>query len=180
MTDSIVNKFKNEVLKLKGKKDISQKIMRAFLDRMEKGKLIREENPEDHFCSFFIPVDRSTQMVFVGHHIKADDWIPPGGHIDPNESPRDTIYREFYEELKYTLRDEKVELFDICAIPVRKTTRPCKTHYDFWYRVFIGKVDFDYDRGEFHEALWLPIDEAITRVKRDVYREVLQKLGDTI
>ena len=33
------------------------------------------------------------------HHKKLDIWIPPGGHIDKNETPDDALRREFKEEL---------------------------------------------------------------------------------
>ena len=41
------------------------------------------------------------------HHKKANDWIPPGGHIEENESPAATVIREFREELGYKLKREE-------------------------------------------------------------------------
>ena len=174
------NKFTEEIDKLRNNGSVDQKIMQTFLDRLKKGSLTRDESPIEHFCSFFLPVDKKSKMIFIGHHIKADDWIPPGGHIDRGESPRDTVYREFKEELDYILTYEEIKVFDICIVPVRKTTRPCRTHYDFWYKVVIDKIDFTFDRKEFYDAAWLPMEEALKRVKRDVYREVLQKLANII
>lgn len=31
-------------------------------------------------------------------HPKLGIWLPPGGHIDPNEEPQDTVVREVFEE----------------------------------------------------------------------------------
>jgi 8-oxo-dGTP pyrophosphatase MutT (NUDIX family) len=47
-----------------------------------------------------------TTAVFVVHqgrvllhrHVKLDRWLPPGGHIDPNEIPDDAARREVMEE----------------------------------------------------------------------------------
>jgi hypothetical protein len=46
-----------------------------------------------HYCSFFLPYDQQTGKIYLGHHIKADDWIPPGGHIEPGETPSDAAIR---------------------------------------------------------------------------------------
>jgi ADP-ribose pyrophosphatase YjhB (NUDIX family) len=37
--------------------------------------------------------------VLLIHHKKLDKWIPPGGHIDENETPDDALKREMKEEL---------------------------------------------------------------------------------
>jgi 8-oxo-dGTP diphosphatase len=37
--------------------------------------------------------------VLLIHHKKLDTWIPPGGHIEENETPDDAVRREFREEL---------------------------------------------------------------------------------
>jgi hypothetical protein len=46
----------------------------------------KEGNPL-HYCVFFLPYDKSVGKIYLGHHIKADDWIPPGGHIEPDGLP---------------------------------------------------------------------------------------------
>lgn len=37
--------------------------------------------------------------VLLVHHRKFDKWTPPGGHIEPNETPEQVVVREFKEEL---------------------------------------------------------------------------------
>lgn len=172
----MINQFKDEVLKLKNKDYIDKKIIEKFLWRVNLGNLTKEENPYDHFCSFFLPFDIKTKYVFIGHHIKADDWIPPGGHIAKNENPCDTVVREFYEELDYKLKNEKIKLFDISVIPVRKTKRRCKIHYDLWYLVFMDKVNFSFDKKEFYDAQWIKIENAPKMIKRYTYKNIVKKL----
>lgn len=134
----------------------------------DKSGLTDKDNPIDHFCSFFVPVYLPTVEIYVGHHIKANEWIPPGGHIEPGELPLDTVKREFIEELKYKLSDEKIELFDMDLMHIKKSVvRPCKIHRDFWYYVLMTeKSDYVYDKGEFHDASWMPIDKAINKAFR--------------
>lgn len=38
--------------------------------------------------------------VLLVHHKKFDKWTPPGGHMEENETPADTIIREFMEEVR--------------------------------------------------------------------------------
>ncbi len=37
--------------------------------------------------------------VLLIHHRKLDLWLPPGGHIDKDETPDDALIRELKEEL---------------------------------------------------------------------------------
>ena len=57
------------------------KLAKMVRERISAGKLTRPENPHDHFCAFFLPVDVKHSSIYLVHHKKADDWIPPGGHI---------------------------------------------------------------------------------------------------
>lgn len=36
--------------------------------------------------------------VLLIHHRKLQKWLPPGGHMDPNETPAETACREAFEE----------------------------------------------------------------------------------
>ncbi len=37
--------------------------------------------------------------VLLIHHKKLKLWLPPGGHVEPNEIPDDAVKREFKQEL---------------------------------------------------------------------------------
>ncbi|MBI2640979.1 NUDIX hydrolase [Candidatus Roizmanbacteria bacterium] len=158
--------FKKEILKLKNRSHVNKEIFQQFLKRLNSGYLIETENPADHYCSFLVPVDTKTKSIFVGHHIDADQWIPPGGHIEEKESPVQTVYREFSEELSYKLTKETVALFDLGIIKITNPERICRIHYDFWYLVSIEKIDFNYNKNEFYQATWLPIDVAIKKATK--------------
>lgn len=47
------------------------------------------------FASGYLVIDGK---VLLAHHNKFDKWVPPGGHIDEDETPADTVVREFKEE----------------------------------------------------------------------------------
>lgn len=61
------------------------------------------------------------QKTLLLHHRKLDRWLPPGGHIDPNELPDIAALREVEEETGLT-----VALLDTGAPigPVRRLAQP--------------------------------------------------------
>lgn len=170
--------FIQETLKLKESKHVDKKTINRFIKRIESAEnLTKENNPSVHFCSFFVPVDKKGERIYIGHHIKADDWIPPGGHIKMGESPEQTVLREFEEELDYRVNQESIDLFDLSITPVRKTkSRKCKVHYDFWYVVYVAPIDFHFDKGEFHAADWFTFEEALQKTKRPTYNAIIRKI----
>lgn len=169
--------FINEVVKLRNKSYVDKKIIKQFIKRVHSGSLTKKENEFDHLCSFFLPVHKPTRQIFLGHHIKAQDWIPPGGHINLGETPIDTVRREFIEELSHKLTNEQVELFDLSTKDVSGNPRhKCKIHYDFWHIVYTDKIPFVFDKGEFYDAGWFTFDEALKKTKLKQYNKIIRKI----
>ena len=48
------------------------------------------------FASGYFVKDKKVLLV---HHNKFDKWVPPGGHIEENETPDQTVIREWKEEV---------------------------------------------------------------------------------
>jgi 8-oxo-dGTP diphosphatase len=57
------------------------------------------DSPREHLCVYFALVDDASHSVLLIHHVKAQMWLLPGGHVDEGEDPRDTAEREALEEL---------------------------------------------------------------------------------
>jgi 8-oxo-dGTP diphosphatase len=49
--------------------------------------------------SYVVLVDPSDGSVLLVDHVKAGLWLPPGGHVDPDEHPTATARRQLLEEL---------------------------------------------------------------------------------
>ncbi|MDO8609447.1 MAG: NUDIX domain-containing protein [bacterium] len=172
----------NEVSKLKQLPHVNQKTVNEALKRIKSNpRLIKKENVESHFCSFFIPIHKESKSIFLVHHIKADDWIPPGGHIEKDELPKQTVIREFKEELRHELTTEIIDCFDISIKDIADNPRNnCKMHYDLWHVVYVDKLDFIFDKGEFYDAGWFSFEEGIKKIKTTKYRKIIETLFKTI
>ena len=56
-------------------------------------------DPPRHLVSYVVPVDPTDGSVLLVDHINAGLWLPPGGHVEPDEHPATTASREVEEEL---------------------------------------------------------------------------------
>ena len=159
MKNNYISRLKEEVLKFEDK-NISPDLIEKFLNKLSStDNITKELDIDEHICSFFVPVNKKTKSVYLVHHIKADDWIPPGGHIKFDEHPVDTVIREFEEELSHKIDKSQIELFTLSIKDISDNPRsPCKVHYDFWYLVDVPKKNFNYLKKEFHDAYWHSIE----------------------
>lgn len=173
------NYLLKELNLLKKKKYIDRYVLSKQIQRLKNNpNVIKRFSLSDHFCAFFMPIHKPSRSTYLVHHIKANDWIPPGGHIDENENPIDTVKREFYEELGHRLDNEAIELFDVSyKRGINDPKGLCKIHYDLWYTVDVNKkIDFAFLKKEFYNAGWFTFDEAIKKCKFSRYNKILQKV----
>ena len=61
-------------------------------------------DPPKHLVVYFLPYHVDTDSLFLVEHRKAGLLLPPGGHVEPGESPWDTVVREAQEELGIVAR----------------------------------------------------------------------------
>ncbi|OGK52664.1 hypothetical protein A2970_01425 [Candidatus Roizmanbacteria bacterium RIFCSPLOWO2_01_FULL_44_13] len=174
-------KIKHELLKFK-KLGVDKKIYERFLKKISStDRLTKEVNLDEHICAFFVPINRKTKSIYLTHHIKADDWIPPGGHIKLNEYPIETVIREFEEELSHKITKDQIEIFNLSVKDVRGNPRsPCLLHFDFWYLVDVPKINFNFLKKEFYDAYWHSFDEALGKIKTPKYNQIIRILKEVI
>ena len=148
---------------LKSISSTSTEVREDFLTRFKKGKLLRSDDPVTHYCVFFVPFIASRNKVFLGHHTKANAWIAPGGHIEPeHRSPEETVIQEAREELGVEVTREKISKpFYLSAVDVLAPNRACRRHYSIWYMVnFDQEESFTIEEREFYDTKWLSLPEA--------------------
>lgn len=149
-------------------KNIDQDIVRKFQALKDSGLVhTKSEGNPYHYCSFFLPYDMESGKIYLGHHIKADDWIPPGGHTEEGETPSDTAVREMKEELQVDIAKSQLTPFALSVKEINRPHKGCMAHYDVWHLVAIKEQNFDYLRSEYHEAGWFGIKEGIAKIAKN-------------
>jgi 8-oxo-dGTP diphosphatase len=119
----------------------------AELCRIEK-----PATPRKHLVSYFV-VWHDEQILLVDHK-NAQLWLPPGGHVEPGEHPRQCVAREAQEELGLQAQFLfKGPLFITCTETVGLTAG----HVDvsLWYVLQGDKTKtFVFDVEEFSQINW--------------------------
>jgi 8-oxo-dGTP pyrophosphatase MutT (NUDIX family) len=115
---------------------------------------IKPATPSRHLVSYVVPVDPAEESVLLVDHVNAGLWLPPGGHVEPEEHPLRTAHREADEELGISpARFHAVPLF----LTVTDTVGLDAGHTDvsLWFVVEHGRGDtITVDRDEFRGARW--------------------------
>jgi len=130
----------------------------ANLFRIEK-----PDKPPKHLVSYFVLIDPEHKSILLGDHIKAQLWLPSGGHVELNEHPKDTVIREAREELDQEaifLHNRTQPLF----VTVTPTVGLTAGHIDvsLWYLLrgsIHGTINFE--RREFTDMTWFTFDEIL-------------------
>ena len=126
----------------------------------------KEGNPR-HYCSFFLPYYKNSDKIYLCHHIKANDWIPPGGHIEPGETPTDAAIREMQEELGVAISKSQLIPFALSVKPINRPEAGCVAHYDVWFLVDIPVQNFAYLQSEYHDAGWFTVPEGVAKIQHN-------------
>lgn len=120
--------------------------------------------PDKHLVSYFVIVDEREKACLLVDHIKAQKWLPPGGHINIDEDPASAVLREGSEELgknfEFLAVTRGMPLFLTSTITVGLTVG--HTDVSLWYAVKgIMQETFHYDRSEFYGVRWFTFDEVL-------------------
>ncbi|MFH2019650.1 MAG: NUDIX domain-containing protein [bacterium] len=147
---------------------IDPDIKKLFLIRLAVGQpFVKGEGASEHVNVFFLPFNKEANKAYLGWHIKADDWIPPGGHIEPGETPVEAVIREMKEELGVEITKSQLEPFDFSIKAIGRPEKGCVTHYDLWYIVHTPVSNFTFLPSEYHDAAWFPLSDAIAKIAKN-------------
>jgi 8-oxo-dGTP diphosphatase len=163
--------------------EIEHRTRSSAIEWIESGGTIfrryKTNNPptERHFVSYFPMLDFETRRIFLVFHKKANIWLPPGGHIEPDETPLEAAVRECGEELGIPARFIDSRPFFVSSVTTQNTPDP---HLDiaFWF-VMVSSVDerLFLDTKEFSDSNWFDISAPLpTNAERNLPR-FLRKLA---
>lgn len=124
-------------------------------------RIAKPATPDTHLVSYFAVISPSEDKILLVDHKMAKLWLPPGGHVEVNEHPKETVEREIREELG-TEADFLLESPLFLTLSKTADTRANKGHTDvsLWY-VLRGSSDIhlDFDKSEFKQIRWFGMDE---------------------
>lgn len=115
--------------------------------------------PPKHLVSYFLLFDEAAQKILLVDHKKAQSWLPSGGHVEPDEDPKETVRRECEEELFVPAEFWREEpLFLTSRVTIGLTAG--HTDVTFWY-VLKGdsQKKYAFDAEEFNAIQWFGFDE---------------------
>jgi 8-oxo-dGTP pyrophosphatase MutT (NUDIX family) len=126
-------------------------------------RIEKPDKPDKHLVSYFVLFDEAQNLFMLIDHAKAKLWLPPGGHVDIDEDPKEAVIREAKEELD--IDAEFLPQFGDKPIFVTVTTTigyGNHTDVSLWY-VIRGdsSVDLWYDSREMGGYRWLNSDEIL-------------------
>lgn len=115
--------------------------------------------PPKHLISYFVLVDERAGAVLLIDHVISGHWLPPGGHVEVDEHPVETVRREAEEELGI----DAVFLYETSPLFVTQTlTVGDDPHVDvsLWF-VLTGAVDMTLapDPAEMRSVRWWHYEE---------------------
>lgn len=166
-TSVITSQIQDEISGIKPVDDLEQEHLADALAWVASGanifRIEKPDKPPKHLVSYFVLIDPDHDSLLLGDHIKAQLWLPSGGHVDLNEHPKDTVIREAQEELSQDaifLKNNDKPFF----LTVTKTVGLTAGHTDvsLWY-LLRGNIHkpVDFERREFNDMSWFTFDEIL-------------------
>lgn len=126
-------------------------------------RIAKPDKPPKHLVSYFVVIDPEHKSLLLGDHIKAQLWLPSGGHVELNEHPATTVIRESREELgkeAIFLKNNQLPFFVTQSQTVGLTAG--HTDVSLWY-LLSGSIHdtVTFERREFNDMTWFTFEEVL-------------------
>lgn len=122
---------------------------------------VKPKTPPKHLVSYVVIVDPTHRNVFLVDHVLAGRWLPPGGHVEPDEHPGETAQREVAEELGFAA-DFSVFGDTPLFLTVTETVGTDDRHVDvsLWFVASTSQqTPMTLDQREFNDSRWWTSNE---------------------
>ncbi|WP_271009912.1 NUDIX hydrolase [Paucibacter sp. B51] len=154
--------IRQEIAAIPAPDETSARDLEAALAWVDSGvelcRRVKPATPPVHLVSYFVVSDEAAGALLLVDHKNAQLWLPPGGHVEPGEHPRDTVRRELQEELGIALpHDLGPPLMLSRSDTVGRTAG--HTDISLWYWLRIPREQaLQFDAEEFHGLRWFALD----------------------
>jgi 8-oxo-dGTP diphosphatase len=117
------------------------------------------DTPPKHLVVYFIPVDAAERCLLLGDHRKSGLWLPPGGHVEDGEDPRQAVIREAREELGIEAEFKDDKPFFLTVTPTKEANSHLDVDLWFVLQVARHKTQLTPDPREFKSVRWFDVDD---------------------
>lgn len=123
-------------------------------------RIQKPDIPPKHLVSYILILDEVAKKVLLVDHRLAQLWLPPGGHVDPDEHPNTTAARECYEELAIKANFWQDTPFFLTSTFLTTGLDAGHTDVSLWY-ILKGsyREQYLFDSREFKSIQWFGLDE---------------------
>ena len=136
---------------------------------------------DKHFTSTTYLLDKNSSETLLHWHKKLKTWLPPGGHIEKNETPWEAAKREIFEETGIINPeviqngksrgpiDQRAEFLVMPHYLLSELIEPGHYHLDWIFFAYVDKPTFDETlRNE--QFKWFTKEELETEM--DIFKNV--------
>ena len=120
------------------------------------------DTPPKHLVVYFVPVDVAGRCLLLGAHRKSGLWLPPGGHVEDGEDPRQAVRREAGEELGISAEFHPALGGEYpFFLTVTPTNGPAShLDVDLWFVLRVEReAQLNPDQREFNGVRWLDLND---------------------
>lgn len=140
-------------------------------------------------ATVYIFDDLRQRILLIFHH-KLQKWLPPGGHMEPNETPSEAALREVYEETGHSIRflqqeNILVDRWNAKSIPRPYLclleeipafgSEPAHQHMDM---IFVAELDPLKPLNSVHENIpsrWFSLEDLATlKPDEEIFQETVE------
>ena len=154
--------IRQEIAAIPAPDEASARELKAALAWVDSGaelcRRAKPATPPEHLVSYFVITDEAASALLLVDHKNAQLWLPPGGHVEAGEHPRDTVRRELKEELGIALPHDPgppLMLSRSCTVGLTAG----HTDVSLWYWLRIPREQsLAFDAEEFHGLRWFALD----------------------
>lgn len=136
-----------------------QRVLQWIRSGAELYRRVKPAHPPIHLVGYVLLWDALRNLLLLVDHKRAGLWLPPGGHVEAGEHPREAAQRECREELGITPPLLQEEPFFLTWTPVEEREG---SHVDvtLWY-LFAWEGDLPAEEicDEFHAIRAFPLHE---------------------
>jgi 8-oxo-dGTP diphosphatase len=167
MTNTIVAKIRKDIENIKPYDQLEKNHIDDALQWVDSTddifRIKKPDVPLKHLVSYFVLLDPDHKSMLLVDHIKAQLWLPSGGHVEKDENPAATVRRECEEELAIPaifIKNNEQPFFITVTQTVGLT--PGHTDVSLWYLIKGNKHHYiHFDKSEFNDIEWWSFDEIL-------------------